>query len=537
MIDGNRKHSTTTTTSDLQSVDKCFAEDVLNVQSNYSLISDNLRKHTPHTIQCTMFCGGRHCRYESADFWDSTHMAVDGIFSHWVTDGILAMARPSTEIIVQRNVIKQFQRFVISHVAIEQFHQQYIYFYNFGWDDYRESPLTRILDMVKIVCFGLTQGKVAIHCHAGLGRTGVLIACYLVFRMKFKANKAISFVRLKRPNSVQTRGQIQCVQEFEQLVWSQFITFLPRDPLKDKKGTEEFTLSHYLNMQNVLLYGKEARYYRYVPKIIFVICERLLKLSSCDTGNIVEDDDSAETVPSTASFLAADNNISYYQYIFAKRLLHKRRKCEKPRECIDSNIEMEKDVSTKEFNMKEQSSNENITNDDKINETHTTEDIIDALTIDHDNIDEDLKKQIRQYQQELNGTGSSWKKLEIENNPVVLTGLLFEWLEQLKTPILHRDYLTYIVLQYADPCSCIKKFELVVQYTIEYLFRFLSRISPVSNEDLTEVMKRIIASLTQQSVMVRSTLLPSGKDFNRLRVGTFRVLMEFCSRLMNMMHC
>lgn len=47
-----------------------------------------------------------------------------------------------------------------------------VYFYNFGWSDYGVANLTTILDMVKVMAFALQEGKVAIHCHAGLGRTG-----------------------------------------------------------------------------------------------------------------------------------------------------------------------------------------------------------------------------------------------------------------------------------------------------------------------------------------------------------------------------
>ena len=31
-----------------------------------------------------------------------------------------------------------------------------------------------LLDMVKVLSFALSEGKVAVHCHAGLGRTGKL---------------------------------------------------------------------------------------------------------------------------------------------------------------------------------------------------------------------------------------------------------------------------------------------------------------------------------------------------------------------------
>jgi protein tyrosine phosphatase len=42
-----------------------------------------------------------------------------------------------------------------------------VYFYNFGWKDYGEATLTSLLDMVKVMAFALTEGKVAVHCHAG----------------------------------------------------------------------------------------------------------------------------------------------------------------------------------------------------------------------------------------------------------------------------------------------------------------------------------------------------------------------------------
>jgi atypical dual specificity phosphatase len=60
----------------------------------------------------------------------------------------------------------------------------------------------------------LHQGKkVAFHCTAGVGRTGMMLACHLVWRGK-SATSAITRVREVIPRAIQTRGQEAFVHQF-----------------------------------------------------------------------------------------------------------------------------------------------------------------------------------------------------------------------------------------------------------------------------------------------------------------------------------
>ncbi len=53
----------------------------------------------------------------------------------------------------------------------------------------------------------------AVHCGAGLGRTGVILACFFVTK-NLTSKNAIARVRRLRPGSIETEAQTEAVAEF-----------------------------------------------------------------------------------------------------------------------------------------------------------------------------------------------------------------------------------------------------------------------------------------------------------------------------------
>ena len=118
------------------------------------------------------------------------------------------------------------------------------------------------IDIITIIW----KAKWCIFCflYTGLGRTGVLIACYLIYSLRVRASDVIRFVRMKRPGAIQTRGQIQCIQEFEHSILPQMIVFPMGNNVPNRRPV---SLESYLRRQSNVLHGYEQRTFKHIPKV------------------------------------------------------------------------------------------------------------------------------------------------------------------------------------------------------------------------------------------------------------------------------
>ncbi len=243
-------------------------------------------------LRC-FFCGGRKCKHENYLNNIINNNAIEGLNSNFITENIIASQRPSEILIDKYKLVSKFKELNIGLIVNLQREGEHPYCgpnayhltsagYSYnpsvfsgddikvklsGWKDMSvPSSMNYMLDIVKEMSIVTINkgGKVLVHCHAGYGRTGVVIVCYLLFVSTKDCDSVIKEVRSKRKKCVETKDQIQYCKKFEKFLNHSRIVF----------GEKE-SIDVYKKKQEDLLYGDELKKYGFIPKLIVNVLEKI----------------------------------------------------------------------------------------------------------------------------------------------------------------------------------------------------------------------------------------------------------------------
>jgi atypical dual specificity phosphatase len=142
-------------------------------------------------------------------------------FSWVVAEKVAAMGRPT---ILQLEYLKDEGIDLIISLTETPLMQTFIEEYGFSYlhmpiSDFHAPEPEQVDDFVQAVTDAVKAGqRVAVHCAAGKGRTGTMLACYLVAAGsagRQSADDAIEEIRRLRPGSIETDEQEQAVRDYE----------------------------------------------------------------------------------------------------------------------------------------------------------------------------------------------------------------------------------------------------------------------------------------------------------------------------------
>ena len=154
------------------------------------------------------------------DVWRKVHGTVTGRpdkFS-WLIENKLAGSGIPTSIDEVQWMIKQGVKSIVT-IREEPLDESWTKNVNYLHILSNDMGVPEFADLVSAVDFihkRITNNEpVLVHCLAGMGRTGVILACYLVKYQKMSASEATETVREERPGSIQSYPQEEIIFQFE----------------------------------------------------------------------------------------------------------------------------------------------------------------------------------------------------------------------------------------------------------------------------------------------------------------------------------
>ena len=153
------------------------------------------------------------------DVWRKVHGTITGKpdnFS-WLLENKLAGSAIPTSIDEVQWAIDQGVKSIIT-VREEPLDESWIKDVKYLQIHSNDMGVPEFVDLVSAVDFihrRITNNEpVMVHCLAGLGRTGTILASYLVKYQKMSADEAIQKVREERPGSIQSFTQEEIIFQF-----------------------------------------------------------------------------------------------------------------------------------------------------------------------------------------------------------------------------------------------------------------------------------------------------------------------------------
>lgn len=108
------------------------------------------------------------------------------------------------------------------------------------------NPTENILQSFLQLC-EQEKGAIAVHCKAGLGRTGTNIAAYMIKHYQYTAKESIAWCRLCRPGSI-VGPQQQYLTAIEAKLLNEGQIFRDKHPLKAPLNGNIFSLLTYVDL-------------------------------------------------------------------------------------------------------------------------------------------------------------------------------------------------------------------------------------------------------------------------------------------------
>jgi len=154
------------------------------------------------------------------DVWRKVHGTVTGRpdnFS-WLIENKLAGSAIPTSIDEVKWVIDQGVKSIVT-IREETLDESWVKDVNYLHILSNDMSVPEFDDLIYAVDFihrRITNNEpVLVHCLAGMGRTGVILACYLIKYQKMSASEATEKIREERPGSIQSYPQEEIIFRFE----------------------------------------------------------------------------------------------------------------------------------------------------------------------------------------------------------------------------------------------------------------------------------------------------------------------------------